>query len=85
MWYNDGGEMDIKKLVLTAVLAGLALIIFVVEAQMPPLWIPGIKLGLAHVVTLAAILFGGYVMGAVVCFRSDSPQPGAIMCCGGSD
>ena len=66
MWYNDGGEMDIKKLVLTAVLAGLALIIFVVEAQMPPIWIPGIKLGLANVVTLAAILFGGYVMGAEV-------------------
>ncbi|MBQ9374767.1 MAG: Gx transporter family protein [Ruminococcus sp.] len=58
--------MAIKKLALAAVLAGLALIIFVVEAQLPPFWIPGIKLGLANVVTLVAILFGGYLVGAGV-------------------
>lgn len=58
--------MTLKKLALTSVLAGLALIIFIVEAQLPPFWIPGIKLGLANVVTLAAILFGGYSVGAGV-------------------
>lgn len=60
--------MTLKKLALTSVLAGLALIIFVIEAQLPPFWIPGIKLGLANVVTLTAILFGGYVVGAGVLF-----------------
>ena len=58
--------MTLKKLALTSVLAGFALIIFIVEAQLPPFWIPGIKLGLANVVTLAAILFGGYSVGAGV-------------------
>lgn len=58
--------MALKKIALTSVLAGLALIIFVVEAQLPPFWIPGIKLGLANVVTLVALLFGGYSVGAGV-------------------
>ena len=58
--------MALKKFALTSVLAGLALIIFVVEAQLPPFWIPGIKLGLANVVTLVALLFGGYSVGAGV-------------------
>lgn len=59
-------EMKVKKLTLTAILAGLALIIFIVEAQLPPIWIPGVKLGLSNVVVLAAILFGGYTVGAGV-------------------
>lgn len=58
--------MTIKKLTLTAILSGLALIIFIVEAQLPSFWIPGIKLGLSNVVTLTAILFGGYAVGAGV-------------------
>lgn len=58
--------MKLKKLAFTAVLSGLALIIFVLEAQLPPFWIPGIKLGLANIVTLIAILFGGYASGAGV-------------------
>lgn len=70
--------MVLKKLTLTAVLSGLALIIFVVEAQLPPFWIPGIKLGLANVVTLAAILFGGNTVGAgVVIIRVTL---GAVFC-----
>lgn len=70
--------MVLKRLTLTAVLSGLALIIFVVEAQLPPFWIPGIKLGLANVVTLAAILFGGNTVGAgVVIIRVTL---GAVFC-----
>ncbi len=70
--------MVLKRLTLTAVLSGLALIIFVVEAQLPSFWIPGIKLGLANVVTLAAILFGGYTVGAgVVIIRVTL---GAVFC-----
>ena len=52
--------MKTKKLTVTAILLGLALIIFVIEAQLPPLApIPGIKLGLANIITLIAI----YVLG----------------------
>lgn len=58
--------MKANKITLTAVLAGVALIIFIIEAQIPPIWIPGVKLGLANVVTLIAILLGGYIMGGGV-------------------
>lgn len=53
-------EVHVKKMMMLSVLLGLALIIFTVEAQIPPLApIPGVKLGLANVITLIAIyLFG---------------------------
>ena len=45
-----------KKLVLTAVLAAAALGIFVLEAQIPaPVPIPGVKLGLANIITLTTM------------------------------
>lgn len=48
----------IKKLSLAAVLCAAALIIFVIEAQIPvPVPIPGVKLGLANVITLFALMF----------------------------
>lgn len=48
--------MKIQKITLTAMLTGIALIIFIVEMQIPSFThIPGIKLGLANVVTLFAI------------------------------
>lgn len=49
--------MKKSKLTLTALLSALALSIFVIEAQLPPIWIPGVKLGLSNVVTLCAMLF----------------------------
>ena len=66
-----------KRVALDAILAAIALLLFIVEAQMPPLTsIPGIKIGLANAVTLfavyycgkkdtAAILFVRVVLGAV--------------------
>lgn len=52
--------MKAKKLTTMAILLGLALIIFIIEAQLPPLApIPGIKLGLANIITLMAI----YILG----------------------
>ncbi|MBQ8883012.1 MAG: Gx transporter family protein, partial [Oscillospiraceae bacterium] len=48
-------KTDVKKLALTGCLAGLALIIFVVEAQLPPFFIPGVKPGLSNVVVLFTI------------------------------
>ena len=69
--------MKVKKLVLLALLTAIALTIFLVEAQIPPLVpIPGIKLGLANIVTVftvfvigpweaAAVLFCRIFLGAV--------------------
>lgn len=49
-----------KKLALMAVLTAIALTIFMLEAQLPALVpIPGVKLGLANIITLAAMLLLG--------------------------
>lgn len=48
-----------KKLTAMGILTAVALILFTVEAQIPSLTIPGIKLGLANIVTLVALLFLG--------------------------
>lgn len=49
--------MKVKRLTIDAMLAAAALILFIVESQIPPLVaIPGIKLGLANIVTLLAIV-----------------------------
>ena len=60
-----------KKLVLTAILAAAALAVYVLEAQIPaPIPVPGVKLGLANVVTLAAMaLLGRKQAGAVLVVR----------------
>ena len=58
--------MNTRKLTLTALLTAIALCIFTAEAQLPSLTaIPGIKLGLANVVTVFAM----YALG-----------PGATLC-----
>ena len=47
----------VKRIALDAALTALALTLFVVELQIPPIIpaIPGIKLGLANVITLVAV------------------------------
>ena len=69
--------MKTKKLTYMALLTAIALTIFVVEAQIPALVpIPGIKMGLANIVTVfvvfaigskeaAAVLFARIFLGAV--------------------
>ena len=53
--------MKTKKLTQMALLSAVALIIFVVEAQIPALVpIPGIKLGLANIITVFAV----YMLGS---------------------
>ena len=53
--------MNVKKLTRMALLSAVALIIFVIEAQIPALVpIPGIKLGLANIVTVFAV----YMLGS---------------------
>ena len=69
--------MKVRKLTRMAMLTAIALTIFMIEAQIPPIVpIPGIKLGLANIVTVfavfalgpgeaAAILFARIFLGAV--------------------
>ena len=50
--------MTAKKLALMSVLTAIALIVFIIEAQIPlPVPVPGAKLGLANAVTLFALFF----------------------------
>ena len=60
-----------KKLALMALLTAIALTIFVIENQIPaPVPIPGVKLGLANIVTLVAmVLLGRRDAGAVLLVR----------------
>ena len=60
-----------KKLALMALLTAISLTIFVIENQIPaPVPVPGVKLGLANIVTLIAIkLLGKKEAGAVLLVR----------------
>ncbi|MCL2108927.1 MAG: Gx transporter family protein [Oscillospiraceae bacterium] len=52
-------KLDTKKLALNALFAVIALVIFIVESQIPlPFLAPGLKLGLANIVTLFVIFLG---------------------------
>ncbi|MGM9937891.1 MAG: Gx transporter family protein [Candidatus Ornithomonoglobus sp.] len=52
--------MSTKKLTALSMLAAISLIIFIIEAQLPPLApIPGIKLGLANIITLITLIWFG--------------------------
>ena len=60
-------ELECKKMILSSMLITNALTIFIIEAQRPPIApIPGIKLGLANVVTLFAIYLLGYKEAAKI-------------------
>ena len=53
---KGGAELNTKKLAGMALLSAIALTIFMVEAQIPALVpIPGVKLGLANIVTVFAV------------------------------
>ncbi len=62
--------MRVRRLTRDAMLSGVALIIFLVELQLPPLTpIPGIKLGLANIITVYAVfaLGGADAAGILAC------------------
>lgn len=63
--------MKTKKLTLLALLSAIALTIFVIELQIPPLIpIPGVKLGLANIVTVFTVFaFRGRDGAAVLAVR----------------
>ena len=60
-----------RKLTLMALLTAIALTIFVIENQIPaPVPLPGVKLGLANIITLIAMkLLGKKEAGAVLLVR----------------
>ena len=60
-----------RRLVLMALLTAIALTVFVIENQIPvPVPIPGVKLGLANIVTLVAmVLLSKMEAGAVLLVR----------------
>ena len=61
--------MKTRKLTTLSMLTAIALTIFMVEAQIPPLVpIPGIKLGLANIVTVFTVFAIGAREGALVLF-----------------
>lgn len=61
--------MNVKKVTRLALLAAIALTIFLVEAQIPALVpIPGVKLGLANIVTVFTVFTLGPKEGAAVLF-----------------
>ena len=62
--------MKAKKLTELALLTALALIIFIVELQIPnPVPVPGVKLGLANIITVFAVYHyrAGEVFLIVIC------------------
>ena len=59
--------VKVRKLTLMAMLTAIALTIFMIEAQIPaPVPIPGIKLGLANIVTVFAVFAIGPGEGALL-------------------
>ena len=61
--------MRTRKLTTMALLSAVALTIFIVEAQIPALVpIPGVKLGLANIVTVYAVYAMGAKEGAAILF-----------------
>ena len=68
--------MSTRKLTLMAVFTAIALTIFIAEAQIPPILpVPGVKLGLANIVTLVSMSIlgrkeAGLILGARIIMGS---------------
>lgn len=61
--------MKIRKIALLGLLTAIALTIFMIEAQIPPVVpLPGVKLGLSNIVTVFAVFALGPGEGAAVLF-----------------
>ena len=61
--------MKTKRLVTLGLLTAIALTIFMLEAQIPPIVpMPGVKLGLSNIVTVFAVFILGWKEGCLVLF-----------------
>ncbi len=63
MLYNIRGMKNktfpAKKIAVLALFTALGLIVFIIENQFPPLFVPGAKMGLANIFSLAALILYG--------------------------
>lgn len=50
------GKTTAKKIAVLAIFTALSLIMFIIENQFPPLFIPGAKMGLANIFSFAALI-----------------------------
>ena len=67
LFQKESLSMKTRKMVLLALLSAIALTIFMIEAQIPmPIPIPGIKLGLANIVTVFTVFLLGPMSGIAV-------------------
>ena len=55
-----------KKIAMLALFSALGLIVFIIENQFPPLFVPGAKMGLANIFSLAALILYGPIGALVV-------------------
>ena len=61
--------MKVKELTLMALLTAIALTIFMIEAQIPPVVpLPGVKLGLSNIITVYAVFALGPGKAAAILF-----------------
>jgi heptaprenyl diphosphate synthase len=67
---KDAGEnmKKTKKMIFLSILVTMALVIFLIEAQIPVLLFPGMKLGLANSISLVALLFLGWKEALIIMF-----------------
>lgn len=66
---KGGIRMKTKRLVTLGLLTAIALTIFMLEAQIPPIVpMPGVKLGLSNIVTVFAVFVLGGKEGCMVLF-----------------
>ena len=67
--------MNVKKLTTLAMLTAISMIVFLIEAQIPlPFAVPGIKLGIANVITLFVLwMYGWKEAGAFVPSGGSAP------------
>lgn len=63
-----GFSMNYKKFCLSALFLALSIAIYTLESFIPPIGIPGAKLGLSNIVTLMALLYLGVKCGACILF-----------------
>ena len=50
------GRYAAKKIAVLAVFTALSLVMFIIENQFPPMFIPGAKMGLANIFSFAALI-----------------------------
>lgn len=58
--------MNSKKLVRLSLMLALALILGLIESTLPPLPIPGVKLGLANIVNVLALYLDGFLESLLI-------------------